>query len=130
MEVKHRITGEVLLTIDTLHGADLSGANLRWANLSWAYLRGANLREAYLRGADLRGADLRGADLSGADLSSVTLCNTTIDGAILSPNDIGGPGWILCALTDVEWKMIRYGRTSRGKLESVEFVTVGQGEVV
>ena len=50
MEIKHKITGEVLLTIedDTLRGANLRGANLRGANL-----RGANLREANLREADL-----------------------------------------------------------------------------
>ena len=45
MEIKHKITNEVLLTIegDSLQEADL---------------REANLREANLRGADLRGADL------------------------------------------------------------------------
>ena len=60
MEIKHKITGEVLLTIedDTLREADLRGANLRGANL-----RGADLREANLREADLREADLRGANL-------------------------------------------------------------------
>ena len=45
MKIKHKITGEVLLTI--------KGDTLRWADL---------------RGADLRGADLQGADLQGADL--------------------------------------------------------------
>ena len=65
MEIKHKITGEVLLTIegDTLRGADLRGANLREANLREANLRWADLREANLRGANLRWADLRGADL-------------------------------------------------------------------
>ena len=55
MEIKHKITGEVLLTIedDTLREANLRGADLR----------GANLREADLRWADLRWADLRGANL-------------------------------------------------------------------
>ena len=50
MEIKHKITGEVLLTIEgaNLQGADLQGANLRWANL---------------QGADLKGADLQGANL-------------------------------------------------------------------
>ena len=65
MEIKHKITGEVLLTIedDTLRGANLRGANLRWANLRGANLRWADLREADLREADLREADLRGANL-------------------------------------------------------------------
>ena len=45
MEIKHKITNEVLLTIE---GDSLQGANLQ--------------------GADLQGADLRGADLQGADL--------------------------------------------------------------
>ena len=60
MEIKHKITGEVLLTIE---GDSLQGANLRGADL-----RGADLRGADLRGADLRGADLRGADLRGTNL--------------------------------------------------------------
>ena len=65
MEIKHKITGEVLLTIegDSLQGADLQRANLQRADLQRADLRGADLRGADLRGADLRGADLRGADL-------------------------------------------------------------------
>ena len=50
MKIKHKTTGEVLLTIE---GDTLQEADLRWANL-----RGANLQEANLQGADLRGADL------------------------------------------------------------------------
>ena len=49
MEIKHKLTNEVLLTIED--------ANLRWANLQRANLRGANLR-----GADLQGANLRDAN--------------------------------------------------------------------
>ena len=45
MEIKHKLTNEVLLTIE---GASLQGADLQ--------------------GAKLQGADLRGADLQGADL--------------------------------------------------------------
>ena len=65
MEIKHKLTSEVLLTIegDSLQGADLRGANLRGANLRWADLRSADLRGADLRWADLRSADLRWADL-------------------------------------------------------------------
>ena len=65
MEIKHKSTNKVLLTIesDTLQGADLQEADLQGADLRWANLRWANLRRANLRGADLRGANLRGADL-------------------------------------------------------------------
>ena len=50
MEIKHKLTNEVLLTIegDSLQYADLQGANLQYANL-----QGANLKEANLRGANL-----------------------------------------------------------------------------
>ena len=55
MEIKHKITNEVLLTIEgdslqeaNLQGADLQGANLREADLRWANLRWANLRDANL----------------------------------------------------------------------------------
>ncbi len=65
MEIKHKLTNEVLLTIE---GDSLQGADLRGAHLQYADLRGANLREADLRGANLRWADLRGADLRGANL--------------------------------------------------------------
>ncbi len=50
------------------------------------------------------------ANLRGANLSRVTLCGATIDGVILSPEDIGGPGHILCALTESEWQMIKEER--------------------
>ena len=85
MEIKHKITNEVLLTIEgdslqeanlrwaNLRGADLRGADLRWANLREADLRWANLREADLRGADLRWANLRGADLRWANLRGADL---------------------------------------------------------
>ncbi len=72
----------------------------RLPNLAKANLYGADLSEAYLRGADLREADLSGA----------ILCGAIIDGAIVSPNGIGGPGHILCALTDDEWSLIKKGR--------------------
>ena len=50
MEIKHKLTNEVLLTIE---GADLQYANLKGANLQHADLKGANLRHADLRGANL-----------------------------------------------------------------------------
>ena len=60
MEIKHKITNKVLLTIegDSLQGADLQGANLRWVNL-----QDANLKDANMQGANLKGANLQGANL-------------------------------------------------------------------
>ena len=68
IEIKHRITKEVLHTHDgdSLQGADLRGADLSGADLRWANLRGADLRWADLSGANFHGASLNVADLSGA----------------------------------------------------------------
>mgnify|MGYP000553505755 CR=1 FL=1 len=41
MKIKNRFTGKVILTIETLVGANLSDADLRGADLSAANLRGA-----------------------------------------------------------------------------------------
>ena len=79
---------------------DLSGVNLRGVNLSGVNLIGADLREADLSGADLREANLR----------LVAFCGATIDGAVLSKDDVGGPGHILCALTSQEWELIQEKR--------------------
>ena len=46
MEIKHKLTNEVLLTIE---GADLRGANLQGANLQWANLREADLPTDVIR---------------------------------------------------------------------------------
>ena len=60
MEIKHKLTNEVLLTIEggSLQYADLQCTDLRWADLRWADLQGANLREANLQRASLQGANL------------------------------------------------------------------------
>ena len=65
MEIKHKITGEVLLTIE---GDSLKGADLQYANLQGANLQGANLQGANLQGVNLQGANLKGANLQGANL--------------------------------------------------------------
>ena len=57
-------------------------------------------------GVDLSRANLSRANLSDADLSRATFCGATIDGAFVGPKDIGGPGWILYALTGQEQKVI------------------------
>ena len=51
MEIKHKLTNEVLLTIggDSLQDANLQDVNLKGANLQWANLQGANLPEEVIR---------------------------------------------------------------------------------
>lgn len=83
IEIKHRDTGAVLATVETLVGADLHRANLRGADLSEADLRRADLRRANLREANLRGADLCRANLSEADLSRANLRGANLRGADL-----------------------------------------------
>ena len=75
MEIKHKLTNEVLLTIEgaNLREANLQGANLQWADLREANLRGANLQWANLREANLREANLREANLREADLREADL---------------------------------------------------------
>ena len=43
MEIKHKITGEVLLTVEgtNLQGVNLEGADLKWAKLRWGDLPSA-----------------------------------------------------------------------------------------
>jgi uncharacterized protein YjbI with pentapeptide repeats len=60
IEIKHKITGEVLKTIEA--------ENLIKADLSRANLTGANLSRANLCEADLTGANLSRANLSRANL--------------------------------------------------------------
>ena len=87
-------------SVPCLSGADLSGADLR----------GVDLRGANLRGANLSRANLSRVDLRRANLSAITLCGARLDGAILSPDAIRGPGHILCALTDEEWATVQHTR--------------------
>ena len=78
-EIKHKITGSILFSIETsswklaVEAAIKSKTNLRYANLSYANLSYADLSYADLRYADLRYANLRSANLSSADLSSANL---------------------------------------------------------
>lgn len=100
IEIKHRITGDVLHRVEAdtlvdanlwnanLWNADLQDANLRYANLRHANLQGANLRYANLRGADLWHANLRGANLwhanlQGANLRGANLWYANLQGANL-----------------------------------------------
>jgi len=43
----------------------------------------------------------------------------SLDGARVNPKDIGGPGYILCALTDAEWAVVREGREKGGDREDL-----------
>ena len=51
MEIKHKLTNEVLLTIegDSLQNANLQGANLQEADLRWANLQEADLPTDVIR---------------------------------------------------------------------------------
>jgi hypothetical protein len=106
IEIKHRITCQVICTgqtvraavqanMNNLRGADLRGADLQDAYLQDAYLRGAYLQDADLQGADLQGADLQdaylqGADLRGADLQGACLRGADLRGAYLRGVDLRG----------------------------------------
>ena len=87
MEIKHKLTNEVLLTIE---GNSLQGTNLRGANLRLANLQGADLQGTNLRGADLQGADLQGANLRGTNLRGANLQGTNLRGANLRLADLQG----------------------------------------
>ena len=94
IEIKHRHTGKVLLTVNapSLRDAVLRDADLSGADLSGADLRGADLSDADLSDADLRGADLRGAKCIGErplltigpiGSRSDTLCAWITDGGVM-----------------------------------------------
>ena len=89
-EVKHRVTGAILFSLETkslklcLEAAVKEKANLRWADLSVANLSGANLSGADLSGAYLSVANLSVANLSGANLRWAYLSGAYLSGADLS----------------------------------------------
>ena len=91
MEIKHRVTGEVLriLDADTLVGADL-----RDDILDCADLRNADLSRAWLQEADLSGADLSGARLDGALMIRTQLDGANLEGAVFTGTRMsdGSPG--------------------------------------
>jgi len=104
------MTSEELLERYAAGERDFRGADLAGAYLTGADLTGANLTGADLAGAYLTEADLTHVHLRGANLHRITLCGATIDGVVLSPDALGGPGHILCALTDAEWEQVRTQR--------------------
>ena len=106
MEIKHKLTNEVLLTIEggslqyaDLREANLQGADLREANLKYADLRGANLKYADLRGANLQRASLQGADLQDANLQYADLLGASLQGADLRGANLRGANILGADLT-------------------------------
>jgi len=127
-EIKHRLTGSVLFSIETdswklaveaavrsranlseanlslanLSGANLLRANLSLANLSLANLSLANLSEADLSGANLLRANLSEADLSLANLSWANLSLANLSEADLSEADLSGANLSLANLSEAD----------------------------
>jgi uncharacterized protein YjbI with pentapeptide repeats len=86
IEIKHKITGEVVRVVesDRLAWADLSGAKLELVDLSRADLTGINLKGSDLSAADLSQARLAGANMAGATLAGTNLESASMPGAVLS----------------------------------------------
>jgi uncharacterized protein YjbI with pentapeptide repeats len=93
-----------------LKNANFKNASLENADFTDANLEGANFIGADLLRADFTGANLKNVNFIGADLTNVIFCKATIDGAIVNKDNIGGPGWILYALTKSEAKIIEQER--------------------
>ena len=140
MEIKHKLTNEVLLTIegDSLQNADLRWADLRWADLQgadlrWADLRLADLQGADLRGADLQGADLRGADLRGADLRAADLPTDVIriDGMLWDVTILHGHMRIGCQHHHVDdWDKFTDDEISKMDDDALEFWQANKGKLI
>jgi uncharacterized protein YjbI with pentapeptide repeats len=114
-EIKHRITGAVLFSMEcesiklcveaaVRAGCDLSGANLSDADLSGATLFGcdlsdANLSDANLSDANLSDANLSDANLSDANLSRADLSDANLSDAYLSDATLSGATLFGCDLS-------------------------------
>jgi len=102
IEIKHRITGDVLFAGEEAAGtrgaveaavtayADLASADLARADLTCAYLGGANLAGAYLTGADLTRAKLAGAYLTRTILDPTLPTNKDGDFAEIDDGECVG----------------------------------------
>ena len=103
MKIKNKITGETILEIETLiganlkdvnlqnadlRGADLRGADLTCANLEDADFEDANLEKTIFEGANLRRANVKNANLKGAYFSSAYLIDVNLKEAKVKPTDI------------------------------------------
>ena len=140
MEIKHKITNEVLLTIegDSLQGANLRLADLRWANLRWANLQDADLQGADLRWADLRWANLRGANLRGANLRWANLQDANlptdvirIDGMLWDVTILHGHMSIGCQHHHVDdWDKFTDDEISKMDSKALEFWQANKGKLI
>ena len=123
----HRYTGEVLLEVKILEGADLygadlkganlKGANLEGTNLQWTYLEGADLRRANLKGANLKGANLKGAVLRRADLKGADLRRATLEGAYLQGANLEGATLPHFSIVPEEGGFYAWKKTSKGVIK-------------
>mgnify|MGYP001167286375 FL=1 len=114
-EIKHRLTGAVLFSLECsslklcVEAAVKMRAYLVGANLGGAYLGGANLGGANLVGADLGGADLVGADLGGANLVGADLVGADLGGADLAAQ-LGQPNsWYAWTYVRSGFQRVRVG---------------------
>ena len=150
MEIKHKLTNEVLLTIggDSLKGANLKGANLQGASLQWANLQHANLQDANLPGANLQGANLQGANLKYANLKYANLKYANLKGANLQgvnlPEEvirINGMRWDVTIFQDWmtigcqhhhldDWNKFTDDEISKMDVDALEFWQANKGKLI
>jgi uncharacterized protein YjbI with pentapeptide repeats len=76
--------GDLLLTVETLEGADLAGSNLQSALLDGLSFCRANLARATLRSASVASTDFSSSVLAGANLEGLMGARTSFEGADLS----------------------------------------------
>jgi len=146
-EIKHKLTGMVLFSLETdsmklcveaaiknridLRGSDLSGSNLSCSNLRGSDLRGSDLSGSDLSGSDLSGSDLSGSDLRGSDLRYSNLRGSDLRGSDLRYSNLRGSNLRGSDLrysnlrgSDLRGSDLRYSNLSgsKGLLSSIEYI--------
>ncbi|MES2460515.1 MAG: pentapeptide repeat-containing protein [Armatimonadota bacterium] len=91
IQIRHRVTGAVLLTVEA---ESLAGLELEAEDPAEINLNGADLAGADLSGVCFERVSLAGADLGGVNLSDSTLLHVTINEANLQGANLAG-----CTLT-------------------------------
>ena len=116
IEIKHRYTNEVILTVDSdaLVGVDLSNRDLRGCDLSNSDLRDSNLSGSNLSGSDLRGSNLSGSNLINSNLSRSNLYNSNLSNCELSNCNLSGSNLSNC---DLSRSNLRFTNLSRSDLD-------------
>ena len=140
MEIKHKLTNEVLLTIegDSLQEANLQGADLQEADLQGANLQGANLQEANLKGANLQWANLKGANLKGANLKGANLQGANLPTEVIR---IDGMRWDVTIFQDWmtigcqhhhldDWNKFTDDEISKMDVDALEFWQANKGKLI